>query len=155
MSITPNSDRTIWTLQLNSRYIRQGHFFPQLYLLLSNFGYPVWIELLVSCSYRSDTWSCVDVLHLFQGSTYCAFRDSRASLFCNEWLLKLLFLPDSLKQCGLSLLTSSINKAFLPLTGYFLFLTSSNASISAVSEILRLELSWWMWQIAHGQSKVR
>lgn len=49
---------------------------PQLYFLLSNFGYPMWIELLISCSYTIDTRSCVDVLHLFQGSTYCAFRDS-------------------------------------------------------------------------------
>ena len=144
MLLMPNSDPTTWMMQQETHQTSQLNVFP------SSIAWLVCVKCTVS--YVSwHEWQQVGLL-LFQGSTCCAFRDGV--------LYILIVMSGSLTYCrlyvtpnqyGHSPVTSCINQAFsrrdLLLTGYFVFLHHSLASLqmvvhgnpwrSVVSEILR------------------
>ncbi len=118
----PNSNSTIQMLQQKSRLIRSGDLF--FYLLLFNFGEPVWIVALVLCTSWHPVCSSTAVAHLLLGLMCFAFRDAllHASVVMS---FSYCCLSISSNQAGHSPLTSGINKAFspteLPLADYYLF----------------------------------
>ncbi len=76
-------------------------------------------------------WSSAAVVHLLQGSTCCAFRDGILhTLVVTSGYLSYCFFSIISNQSALSPLTSDINKAQLPLTGYFLFFGSFSVNPS-------------------------
>ena len=125
MLFKPNSDPTIWMLQLKSRLITPGSVF--LVFLLPNFGKIEWIVTSVSCSKLTRVIPVVVFC-------CCSPSASRFDVLCvQRWLdglgcgyLSYYHLSSIvLNRSAHSPLTSDIIKAFLstypPLTEYFLF----------------------------------